>query len=144
MNPTAYMAVRKPLSDINLPPSSNGRLGDVLLFEAHWDRFRLDRRPGDLRQAANGAQRISGIVDIGAVEGTLSIMIGGEEEDFERARPLFDVMGALVLHVGGLGQGEMVKLINNATAAANTAPTPSPTNAAGNGRLSCSMASTYR
>ena len=54
-----------------------------------------------------------------AQDGTLTIMAGGEPADVERARPLFEVMGALVLHVGGLGQGEMVKLINNATAAAN-------------------------
>src|SRR4028119_845721 len=31
--------------------------------------------------------------DVGAIEGTLSIMVGGEEADFERAKPLFDVMG---------------------------------------------------
>src|SRR3712207_4602044 len=31
--------------------------------------------------------------DVGAIEGTLSIMVGGSEEDFERARPLFEVMG---------------------------------------------------
>jgi 3-hydroxyisobutyrate dehydrogenase len=56
-----------------------------------------------------------------AQDGTLTIMAGGEAEDFARARPLFDVMGELVVHVGTLGQGEMVKLINNAVAAANTA-----------------------
>ncbi len=39
--------------------------------------------------------------DVGAIEGTLSIMVGGEEEDFERARPLFDAMGKTVTHVGG-------------------------------------------
>jgi 3-hydroxyisobutyrate dehydrogenase-like beta-hydroxyacid dehydrogenase len=54
-----------------------------------------------------------------AQDGTLTIMAGGEPEDFARARPLFDVMGELVVHVGTLGQGEMVKLINNAVAAAN-------------------------
>lgn len=54
-----------------------------------------------------------------AQDGTLTIMAGGREEDVRRAWPLFEVMGALVLHVGSLGQGEMVKLINNATAAAN-------------------------
>lgn len=54
-----------------------------------------------------------------AADGTLTIMAGGAAADVERARPLFEVMGALVLHVGELGQGEMVKLINNATAAAN-------------------------
>lgn len=39
--------------------------------------------------------------DVGAREGTLSIMVGGEEEDFGRAQPLFEVMGNIVIHVGG-------------------------------------------
>src|SRR5919202_3067020 len=34
--------------------------------------------------------------DVGAEEGTLSIMVGGSEEDFERAKPLFEVMGQAV------------------------------------------------
>lgn len=54
-----------------------------------------------------------------AEAGTLTIMAGGAAEDFERALPLFEVMGELVLHVGELGQGETLKLINNAVAAAN-------------------------
>jgi 3-hydroxyisobutyrate dehydrogenase-like beta-hydroxyacid dehydrogenase len=54
-----------------------------------------------------------------AHDGTLTIMAGGSAEDFARAEPLFRVMGDLVVHVGELGQGEMVKLINNAVAAAN-------------------------
>jgi len=56
-----------------------------------------------------------------AQEGTLTIMAGGSADDFARAEPLFAVMGDLVVHVGALGQGEMVKLINNAVAAANAA-----------------------
>jgi len=56
-----------------------------------------------------------------AQDGTLTIMAGGDAEDFARAEALFEVMGDLVLHVGPLGQGEMVKLINNAVAAANAA-----------------------
>jgi 3-hydroxyisobutyrate dehydrogenase-like beta-hydroxyacid dehydrogenase len=56
-----------------------------------------------------------------AADGTLTIMAGGRAEHFDRVRPLLDAMGALVLHVGDTGQGQMVKLINNATAAANTA-----------------------
>ncbi|MEA2129186.1 MAG: 3-hydroxyisobutyrate dehydrogenase [Solirubrobacteraceae bacterium] len=54
-----------------------------------------------------------------AQDGTLTIMAGGEAADFARAEPLLRVMGELVVHVGPLGQGEMVKLINNAVAAAN-------------------------
>ncbi len=54
-----------------------------------------------------------------AADGTLTIMAGGAAEDVERVRPLLEAMGALVVHVGALGQGEMVKLINNSTAAIN-------------------------
>ena len=56
-----------------------------------------------------------------AADGTLTIMAGGEERDVERVRPLRDAMGALVVHVGALGQGEMAKVINNAVAAVNAA-----------------------
>lgn len=54
-----------------------------------------------------------------AQDGTLTIMAGGDAADYERAKPLFEVMGELVLHVGEVGQGQTVKLINNAVAAAN-------------------------
>jgi 3-hydroxyisobutyrate dehydrogenase-like beta-hydroxyacid dehydrogenase len=54
-----------------------------------------------------------------AEDGTLTIMAGGEEADVRRAWPLFEVLGRLVLHVGPLGHGQTVKLLNNAVAAAN-------------------------
>ena len=50
--------------------------------------------------------------DVGARDGTLSIMVGGEEDDFERARPLFGAMGTTVVHVGGAGAGQTVKACN--------------------------------
>jgi 2-hydroxy-3-oxopropionate reductase len=50
--------------------------------------------------------------DVGARDGTLSIMVGGEDEDFERARPLFEVMGETVVYVGGAGAGQVVKACN--------------------------------
>ena len=50
--------------------------------------------------------------DVGARDGTLSIMVGGEEDDFERARPLFETMGETVVHVGGAGAGQVVKACN--------------------------------
>jgi 3-hydroxyisobutyrate dehydrogenase-like beta-hydroxyacid dehydrogenase len=56
-----------------------------------------------------------------AEDGTLTIMAGGSRADFERARPLFEAMGELVVHVGDVGQGQLVKVINNAVAATNTA-----------------------
>lgn len=56
-----------------------------------------------------------------AENGTLTIMAGGAREDFQRAKPLLEAMGELIVHVGELGQGEMLKLINNALGAANAA-----------------------
>jgi 3-hydroxyisobutyrate dehydrogenase-like beta-hydroxyacid dehydrogenase len=56
-----------------------------------------------------------------AQDGSLTIMVGGEAEDFDRARALLEAMGELIVHVGELGQGEMLKLINNALGAANAA-----------------------
>ncbi len=56
-----------------------------------------------------------------AEAGTLTIMAGGKPKDFERAKPLLESMGELIVHVGELGQGEMLKLINNALGAANAA-----------------------
>src|SRR3954470_22037182 len=56
-----------------------------------------------------------------AEDGTLTIMVGGDAEAFERARPLFEAMGQLVVHVGPQGHGEMVKLVNNTLAAVNAA-----------------------
>ncbi len=50
--------------------------------------------------------------DVGAIEGTLSIMVGGSEEDFERAKPLFDVLGGTVNHVGPAGAGQVAKAAN--------------------------------
>jgi|HubBroStandDraft_2_1064218.scaffolds.fasta_scaffold58079_2 3-hydroxyisobutyrate dehydrogenase-like beta-hydroxyacid dehydrogenase len=56
-----------------------------------------------------------------AEAGTLTIMAGGEAEDFARARQLLEAMGEVIVHIGALGQGEMLKLINNSVGAANAA-----------------------
>ena len=56
-----------------------------------------------------------------AEAGTLTIMAGGAAEDFARAEPLLQSMGEVIVHVGELGQGEMLKLINNSLGAANAA-----------------------
>src|ERR687894_2335332 len=50
--------------------------------------------------------------DVGAIEGTLSILVGGGEADFERASPLFEVMGTTVTHVGPAGAGQVTKAAN--------------------------------
>src|SRR4051794_3125667 len=56
-----------------------------------------------------------------AEDGTLTIMAGGRDEDFARAKPLFEAMGQLIVHCGPSGHGAMVKLLNNALAATNPA-----------------------
>ena len=48
----------------------------------------------------------------GAANGTLSIMIGGDEDQVERARGVFEAMGNTITHVGKQGAGQTVKLVN--------------------------------
>lgn len=48
----------------------------------------------------------------GAAKGTLSIMVGGEAADFQRALPVFEAYGKTITHVGAQGAGQMVKLVN--------------------------------
>jgi 3-hydroxyisobutyrate dehydrogenase-like beta-hydroxyacid dehydrogenase len=55
-----------------------------------------------------------------AEDGTLTIMAGGTEDNFERAKPVLEAMGKLIVYAGPVGQGQIVKLINNAVAATNT------------------------
>jgi len=48
----------------------------------------------------------------GAAKGTLSIMVGGDAADFNRALPVFQAMGKNIVHVGAQGAGQTVKLVN--------------------------------
>ncbi len=50
--------------------------------------------------------------DVGAQQGTLSIMAGGSDEAFQRAEPIFHVLGKTVVHVGDSGMGQVVKACN--------------------------------
>lgn len=61
---------------------------------------------------------VSGGVN-GAIEGTLSIMVGGKKEVFERCRPIFEAMGKKIVYCGGNGQGQMVKLCNQIAIVSN-------------------------
>jgi 3-hydroxyisobutyrate dehydrogenase-like beta-hydroxyacid dehydrogenase len=56
-----------------------------------------------------------------AEDGTLTIFAGGEPAAFERAKPLFDAMGELIVHVGPLGHGQMAKLLTNTMGAVHAA-----------------------
>jgi 3-hydroxyisobutyrate dehydrogenase-like beta-hydroxyacid dehydrogenase len=48
----------------------------------------------------------------GAANGSLAIMAGGTASDFETVKPLLDILGGNVVHVGGPGMGHVVKIIN--------------------------------
>jgi 3-hydroxyisobutyrate dehydrogenase len=56
--------------------------------------------------------------DVGARQGTLSIMVGGEEGPVARVWPLFDVLGATIVHQGGPGAGQHTKMVNQLLIAA--------------------------
>lgn len=53
-----------------------------------------------------------------AIDGTLTIMVGGPKETFERSRPILQAMGKTLIHVGGAGAGHAVKALNNYVSAA--------------------------
>ncbi|RZU13499.1 2-hydroxy-3-oxopropionate reductase [Kribbella rubisoli] len=57
--------------------------------------------------------------EAGAKNAALSIMVGGEADDFAKAKPLFDVVGKTVVHVGPSGSGQTVKAANQLIVAAN-------------------------
>ena len=57
--------------------------------------------------------------EAGAVEGSLSIMVGGSAEDFADARPVLDAVGKTVVHVGPAGSGQTVKAANQLIVAGN-------------------------
>lgn len=48
-----------------------------------------------------------------AMEGTLTIMVGGDPQDLEEARPALAAMGTNIIHVGPVGSGEVAKICNN-------------------------------
>jgi 2-hydroxy-3-oxopropionate reductase len=50
--------------------------------------------------------------EIGAIQGTLSIMVGGKAEVFERVKPVFEAMGKNIVHVGDHGAGQVAKACN--------------------------------
>ena len=84
-------------------------------------------RPDVARElAAAGAERGVRVLDApvsggeqGAIEATLSIMVGGAADDFAAARPVLQVLGKTVVHVGPAGSGQTVKAANQLIVAGN-------------------------
>jgi 3-hydroxyisobutyrate dehydrogenase len=76
------------------------------------------------RLAASGAVFLDAPVSggpMGAEDASLTIMVGGAPEVFERARPVFEALGRTVVHVGTHGAGQAAKLCNNLVAGATMA-----------------------
>ena len=77
-------------------------------------------RPETARKLAEaGAERGVRVLDApvsggekGAIDGVLSIMVGGAAEDFAAAQPVFEVLGKTIVHVGPAGAGQTVKAAN--------------------------------
>ncbi|WP_213958526.1 2-hydroxy-3-oxopropionate reductase [Variovorax sp. dw_954] len=59
--------------------------------------------------------------EVGAKAASLTIMVGGTEEAFAKAKPLFELMGKNITHVGGVGDGQTTKVANQIIVALNIA-----------------------
>jgi 3-hydroxyisobutyrate dehydrogenase len=74
------------------------------------------RRGLELEADAKGVAYLDAPVSggtIGAEKGTLTIMVGGTQEAFERARPILSALGTNIYHCGPIGTGAVAKLSNN-------------------------------
>lgn len=58
--------------------------------------------------------------DKGAREGTLTIMVGGKREVFEKVKPVLEAMGKVIIYAGDTGSGQLLKLINQVAVGLNT------------------------
>lgn len=108
----------------DVPATEEIWLSDAgLLAAARPDQVLADHStvdPGTSRRCfeaarARGAQFLDAPVSggpVGAEAGTLTIMVGGEQAAFDRALPVFRVMGHTVAHIGGPGAGTAAKLVN--------------------------------
>jgi 2-hydroxy-3-oxopropionate reductase len=84
-------------------------------------------RPDVTQQLAEQAQALGFRImdapvsggEAGAKNAALSIMVGGDADDFDVAKPLFDAVGKTVVHVGPSGSGQTVKAANQLIVAAN-------------------------
>jgi 3-hydroxyisobutyrate dehydrogenase len=90
------------------------RAGHIVISMSTIDPL-VARRIGDAL-AARGVAMLDAPVSGGterANSGELSVIVGGQAETFEACRDLFKAMGTKIFHVGGLGQGLAMKLVNN-------------------------------
>ncbi len=129
----ADVASRADIVFTNLPDSPDVEtvaLGEHGIIEgAHPGLIYIDNstiKPAVARQVAealksHGVSMLDAPVsggDIGAREGTLTIMIGGSTEALQKARPVLDCIGKTITHVGDTGAGQIAKAANQIMVAA--------------------------
>ena len=82
------------------------------------------------RVAATGARYLEAPLSggtVGAEKGTLTLMVGGDADTLEAARPALEAVGQLIVHCGGPGMGQVVKICNNLIYAAQMVATAEAT-----------------
>lgn len=91
-----------------------GARNGVLVIDMSTIAAATARRIGEQIKATGGSMLDAPVSggDVGAKAGTLSIMVGGTPEDFERAKGVFAAMGKTVTHCGPAGAGQLVKACN--------------------------------
>lgn len=104
--PTGIIANAKPGSILIDMTTSKPKLAERIAIEAKHQQLTALDAP------------VSG-GDIGAKNGTLSIMVGGDQTDFEQVRPLFEIIGENIIHQGPAGAGQHTKMCNQITIASN-------------------------
>lgn len=129
----AVVAAQVDVVFTNLPDSTDVEqvvLGERGIIEgAHHGLIYVDNstiKPGTARKiaeilASRGVAALDAPVsggDIGAREGTLTVMVGGPEDALERARPVLDAMSKSVTRVGEAGAGQVAKAANQIMVAA--------------------------
>jgi 3-hydroxyisobutyrate dehydrogenase len=92
----------------------SARAGQIVISMSTIDPIAAKRLGAEL--SARGVAMLDAPVSGGterAQSGELSVIVGGAAETFEACRDLFKAMGTKIFHVGGLGQGLAMKLVNN-------------------------------
>ncbi|SCL29206.1 2-hydroxy-3-oxopropionate reductase [Micromonospora pallida] len=93
----------------------------TLLIDASTIRPEVSRTIADAARA-RGLRALDAPVsggEAGAIEGTLSVMVGGDAADFAAAQPVLNAVGSTVVHVGPAGAGQTVKAANQLIVAGN-------------------------
>src|SRR5688500_1067610 len=111
--------------DEALPAIADGKIVvDVSTIDPEVERAQHER------VTANGARYLEAPLSggtVGAEKGTLTLMVGGDADVLEAARPALEPFAGLIVHVGGPGMGQVVKLCNNLIYAAQMLATAEAT-----------------